>query len=436
MVVIQPKVDNTDFYKFGVQIMNKNILVINSTVPHPFHGGGGLTIYSSLRALLNNGYNVYCLALTCSSNNGSKSEQDHIDHLLSLGVKDVQILDITKENHHPKLFDRVFPSIQSLLPFRKFNSKVEKYIKKFNISSILAYHWEASSAVMDLSNIKKAFFLGDPIDAPMIFRRQYLNKYGELSYFRNIVFNIRSKLIISQQRLAMNKVIEKGNFVGVFAKHHSEELQTRSKRDCQYIKTPTPSSVSKNNLKTVGKKFKILHIGHLQGIATVSGVDLLVNQIIPILKKEIGSENLEINLVGGSFNSLPRALQDSINKEDQINVLGQITPADQVFCENDILLVPTPIELGIRVRIITGLSYSIPVVAHIANKKGIPELENNINCILGKNAEEIAQGIIKLYKDENLRKKIGEEGLDLHNNEFSITSFQKTLSSIFQDFYQ
>lgn len=411
---------------------NKNLLVINSSVPHAYHGGGGLTAYSMLRASVDLGYNVYCIALASSKNNGNMTEQEHVDHLLSLGVKDVKILNNETINHKKSWFQKITPNSEVFLPNRTENQRVREYCLSNHINLAIAYHWEGASAIMDIDELKKVFLVGDPIDTPMIFRRQYLEKYGDLNPIKKVLFNLRSKYIINQQKKAMSEVLKAGNYNGAFANHHSKELEKESGVKCHYMRTPTPFPNKINKNLSHSEKFKILHIGHLQGIATISGVDLLVTEVLPILKKKIGEDKFEINLVGGHFEALPKKLQKLIKEDPCINVLGQVTPADSVFCENDILIVPTPIELGIRVRIITGFSFAIPIVAHIANTKGIPEMQHNENSMIGNNASSLADAIIKLFNDSNLKAHVGKKGNDLHCSHFSINAFKNTLGDIFQ----
>ena len=106
--------------------------------------------------------------------------------------------------------------------------------------------------------------------------------------------------------------------------------------------------------------------------------------------------------------------------KSNIFIRGHVSPSDNEFLSSHVLLVPTPIELGIRVRIISGFSFGTCIVAHSANKKGIPELVNMKNSILGNTGYEIAHGCYTLYKDENLRKRIEKESRLTFDTYFSI----------------
>ena len=54
---------------------------------------------------------------------------------------------------------------------------------------------------------------------------------------------------------------------------------------------------------------------------------------------------------------------------------GESFDINYYYQKNNILLVPNEIDIGIRVRIITGLSFGAIIVTHSSNLKGIPELK-------------------------------------------------------------
>ena len=84
-------------------------------------------------------------------------------------------------------------------------------------------------------------------------------------------------------------------------------------------------------------------------------------------------------------------------------------PSDE-FLSADALVVPTPIKLGTRVRILTAFSYGCPVVAHEANALGIPELAARRNVLLGSSADELADAIVRVTGDDVLRRRLEDGG--------------------------
>ena len=70
------------------------------------------------------------------------------------------------------------------------------------------------------------------------------------------------------------------------------------------------------------------------------------------------------------------------SKKSIVNFYGESFNINDYYKKNNILLVPNEIDIGIRVRIITGLSFGAIIVTHSSNLKGIPELKNNSNCLI------------------------------------------------------
>ena len=76
---------------------------------------------------------------------------------------------------------------------------------------------------------------------------------------------------------------------------------------------------------------------------------------------------------------------------------------------------------GIPVSLMEAMAYKIPVIS--TNTGGIPELLGDGAGIIveQKNPDELAEAIIRLINDEDLRKWIGEKGFEKVNREFNLS---------------
>jgi glycosyltransferase involved in cell wall biosynthesis len=102
-----------------------------------------------------------------------------------------------------------------------------------------------------------------------------------------------------------------------------------------------------------------------------------------------------------------------------VTLVGHQDDATDEFLAADVLVVPTPIKLGTRVRIATAFSYGCPVVAHEANRLGMPELVHGENIVLGKTGSGLADGIIGLVRDRDLQRQLEEHGRATFERRFS-----------------
>lgn len=406
---------------------NKHILAVFDVIPHPEHGGGGVTAFSIVKSLVSTYEKVSLVVLDNQSDKDVKAEND----LKQLGVANIE--HVSRGLHHKKkLLHKIFPRDKDIIPILLMRNKLNEVTEKIKPDVIIAYHWEAVAALYGNSTAPKLALVGDPIHLPQQFRVQFQKRYGKQNIFSTdyLKYVIRSALFYGIKKRSMLKLMTKllcnFNSSGAFAAHHAELLHDLGAKNCKYYRTPVPDPGKLCAESTLNNKFKILHIGHLQGIATLTGIELLTDEIMPILNKELGEDNFEVHIVGGLFETLPKKLKSKLTKPN-IKIRGQISPPDNEFLSSHVVLVPTPIELGIRVRIITAMSYGSCIVAHNANKKGIPELSSYKNAILCDSGKELAEACIKIYRNKELVEKLGEKARKEYDTVFSINTAGKDI---------
>ena len=78
----------------------------------------------------------------------------------------------------------------------------------------------------------------------------------------------------------------------------------------------------------------------------------------------------------------------------------------------------TPVPTGPRIRILTGMSFGCCVVAHEANRLGIPALVHDENVLLGE-SEHLADLTIAALRNPALRGRLGEAGRRLYESRFT-----------------
>lgn len=374
----------------------KKIAVVSDTIPNLQHGGGGVTIYSAIIGFLEHGLIVDVIVI-----NGRKVEnKEHKKNLEKLGAS-VFFLEAdtnNKLNFWRKIRNVISPRFKDMFPNVKISCIVQEKISEINPDGIFAYHWGAISAIYGIEGYLKIATVGDPIHLPSLFRKTIYNRLNHKISFKNKVINQLSDLFVTRLQIkGMVRLLNDSDISGAFASHHAKELESYGVSKCNYFHTPVPE-VSINH-EFSNEKFKIVLLGLLVGVATLSGIEVFVNEIYPEISKKIGVDNFEVHIVGGMFGTMPEELKDRLIKNNII-LRGQVTPADQEFLSADVLLVPTPIDLGIRVRIITAFSFGSLIVAHSANQKGIPELKHKYNSLIGCNGFEMAKLIIKVYNKE------------------------------------
>lgn len=212
---------------------------------------------------------------------------------------------------------------------------------------------------------------------------------------------------------------------GAFAAHHALEFQMGGVPSCLYVRTPIRRAEIKNKCPK-NKKFTLVHVGHFAGTATLSGVELLCDEILPCLDQQIGIDRFQLKMIGGFADKIPSNLREKLNSFNA-KFLGKTDPIGRELMAADVVVVPTPIYLGIRVRICSALAYGCCVVTHIANTAGIPELMDYENCLVASDGKEFCDKIIEIYKNPSLKKRLRNGALQTYENYFSLSKAGKAI---------
>lgn len=396
--------------------MPGNVVVVLETPPHMM-SGGGITGSAIIQSLLGHGYQVSVIALR-ERELGSETVKSSVSSILPDEVK-IEIPDEKDIMPSSLIIAKLWRGAHELLWGSRYRAWIASTLDDLKPDAVIAYHWDSLAAVYGWHGAPRLGLIGDPLHLPRLFRRELMKRYKSherrLTALREAV---KDRLIVSRQIRAMKLLLRDCDACGAFAAHHAEMLRMLGVENCSYFSTPVPDPIGQQMTSAKSNKFKILHIGHLQGIATLSGIELLAADVIPVLKRRLPSDTFEIHLVGGFYEMLPDTLKRQLDKP-YVKIRGQISPPHDEFLSSHVVIVPTPIELGIRVRILTAFSYGSCVVAHIANVRGIPELKHGDNCLLGQSGRELAEHCITLYYDTALRHRIELRARATYDTHFS-----------------
>jgi glycosyltransferase involved in cell wall biosynthesis len=215
------------------------------------------------------------------------------------------------------------------------------------------------------------------------------------------------------------ELLRRFDSVGVFAAHHAKWAQSHGVR-AWYASSPIVDAAGpgwrerRNGLERSAVP-RILMIGHLQGISTISGLQILVEQVLGRLTDALGGAGFELHIVGDY--EPPERLRQPL-AHPAVRLRGHVEPPDDEFLRADVLLVPTPVPTGPRIRILSGFSFGCCVVAHESNRLGIPALAHGENVLLGE-SDQLADLTLAALRDSKLRERLGSAGRQLYEQRFT-----------------
>ncbi len=409
-----------------------NIAFITCGLPGPAYHGGAVTCWALLKTMLACGHRVTLISLFDDSpdNPYLDSKEKQRQEIKTVGA-DLELINFFKKDliltkHFSGIkgisqrISRIYkPNLQQEFYWAGLAPRVDSLLQKKQPQAIFCYHFDSLSAVYQTKVAPLMAGVGDLWHLPSFFRwrirenspRKYFREFPQLIEF----YSSAKKLMLQMLRSCKKR--------GAFAAHYAAWLRNhKGCEDTLYLRTPAhdPVGPAWKGMREVAKlknhKPRILMIGDITGTAAKWGLRLLIREVLPVLEKSLGQDGFEIHLVGaGEMDPEFKILHE----KSYLKIRGRVTPPDQEFLSSDLLFVPTPITLGIRVRIITGMSYGCCIITHTANTAGIPEVEHEKNALVADTGKKLAEQIIRCLQDVHLREKIEENARRTFEKYFS-----------------
>lgn len=129
-------------------------------------------------------------------------------------------------------------------------------------------------------------------------------------------------------------------------------------------------------------------------------------KIMPIIKRSI--PNLKLWVVGAN----PSAKIKALTNDNSFAVTGFVDDVREFVYKAGVFIVPLRIGSGTRLKILEAMSMKKAIVTTIIGCEGL-EVEDNKHLLIRDNPQEFAQGVIDLLRDEELRRRLGENGRKL-----------------------
>lgn len=397
-----------------------HIAYVTNGLPYSGNNGVPMLGWSLTKYFLEQGHKVTVLGL-CPEGDTFCSEE-HRNCITRLGAN-LHILaykraHLSRRQYWEKVRDFLSPaSLCRYYPTLAIRDDVERTVRLLAPDAIVAVHTEALAPLMGVTDIPLMGLMGDPTHLPSWFSIVDDFEWRKLpAAFRQTANYLKALPTLISMDV---KMLAHCRRRGAVAAHYANWFKRKGVDDCQYFRIPIADELGKDwriRRESVerGEKFKIVLLGALHGTATTSGLRLFAHEIYPEVCSSIGEDNFEVHVIGSG--SWPDGIRD-ITHRANVFKRGYVEDLQSEMLSSDVLVVPTPINLGIRVRVLTALSYGQCIVAHKANACGIPELVDAKNSLLGGSGIELASLIVDAYKDPLLRRRL-EEGARRTYEEF------------------
>ena len=184
--------------------------------------------------------------------------------------------------------------------------------------------------------------------------------------------------------------------------------------------TPPQSSGSAPSLQ---QRSDFLFIGGYEHLPNVDAVLWFVSEVWPII--QLRSFPRRFVIVGSKVPHNVAAIAS-----DKIEVRGYVKDLVPLFASCRLSVAPLRYGAGIKGKIVTSLSYGVPVVATSIAAEGA-DLRHDESILIADTPAAMADQIIRLYDDDDLWQRLSANGYKTFQDKFSLTAgAQKVLAVV------
>ncbi len=181
----------------------------------------------------------------------------------------------------------------------------------------------------------------------------------------------------------------------------------------------------KGTSKTFAERKDIVFVGGYQHTPNVDAVQYFVAEIMPLLRKHL--PGVRFHAVG----SKPPAEIQALAAEDVV-ITGFVENLTPLLDTMRISVAPLRYGAGIKGKIGTAMAVGLPVVATSLAAEGM-SLSEGENILVADGAENFANTVAKIYRDELSWNRISKNGLDFADKAWGAEAAWGILAAILGD---
>jgi glycosyltransferase involved in cell wall biosynthesis len=173
-----------------------------------------------------------------------------------------------------------------------------------------------------------------------------------------------------------------------------------------------------NITKNTNDHCKLLFLGNLKTYQNILSLKWVVDNIFPILEKR----GLEFSyVVAGEYDERAKLIAEN---HPRIVLLGFVHDLDNVINNSVLLLSPIRLGTGIKLKILDALAHGLPVITNSIGAEGIAGTPG-VDFIIKDNPDEIAEAVIRVCADLELREAMSKAGNRLIMQYYLLSDIKK-----------
>ncbi len=217
-----------------------------------------------------------------------------------------------------------------------------------------------------------------------------------------------------------------------------DKVLTVSKQDTQYLieagvkkellhTSPSPISFKHHDLNTPFKfKNKLVFLGPEAHYPNLDAVNWFLEESWPKISK--AHPEVKFQIISKWSEEFKKLHIDKPN----IEFLGFVEDLSQAF-DGAIMIVPLRIVSGMRMKILEGISWRVPIVSTTDGAEGLPMIDGE-NCMIADTPEDFIQKVNQLIETPQIADEMVERSQDLTLKEYTFDNCGSTRNEIYESF--
>lgn len=166
----------------------------------------------------------------------------------------------------------------------------------------------------------------------------------------------------------------------------------------------------------------VLFVGSFNHLPNIDAVTYFTTEVLPLIRESGGG--IKTYIVGADP---PREVRDL--GSDDVIVTGHVPDIAGYFGSCRLSIAPIRFGAGVKGKVLTSLSYGVPVVASTVAVEGLP-LQNGRDVIIADNPQEFCDSILRVNSDETLWNRLSQKGFDVLAVHFSRDAVRTRLEAL------
>lgn len=362
------------------------LLVLLSRIPYPLDKGDKLRAYYQLKQLSQD-FQIKVVALDDCK--GTEQDREKLRNEF-----DIQFVKLNKTVIYLKMLRALFSDKPFQVHYffqRSANLKVKEIVSEFKPDHIYCQLIRTAEYVKNIHSIPKTMDYMDAFSKGMdrrISQNRGIKKIfikaeaSRLLKYENLIFDyFENKTIISSQDQSLI--------------YHPERNSIKVVPNGVDFDFFTP--VQSNN-----RTFELVFTGNMSYPPNVDGALFLVNEIMPIVWKEMPKAKV---LIAGAK---PTVAITSL-KSRNVAVSGWVDDIREAYADSSVFIAPMRIGTGLQNKLLEAMSMGVPCITTSFANNALKAV-NGASILIGDSKESLAEIVIDLLRDSVLRNNLSVAG--------------------------